>query len=107
MIRHNINLDSQSVCEFCKKWKIRELSVFGSVLRDDFHPESDVDFLADFEDTGDEFAWDLADHVEMQEELAQLVGRPVDLLTRYAVDTDPNWLLRNAILSSAESVYAQ
>ena len=48
----NVHLDSESLAEFCRKWRIRELSIFGSALRDDFGPESDLDFLVSFEQGG-------------------------------------------------------
>lgn len=99
-----IELDSRAIEDFCRTWKIRELSVFGSVLRDDFGPQSDIDFLVSFDPDAE---WDLSDHVEIQEELARLVGRPVDLLSRYAVETDPNWVFRNSVISNTELVYAE
>ena len=104
MTVHGIELGSQAIQDFCRKWKIQELTVFGSILRDDFRADSDVDFLVSFEHDAE---WDLSDHVEMQEELARLVGRPVDLLSRYAVESDPNWLFRKAVLSRTELVYAR
>src|SRR6266513_937514 len=104
MIRHGIDLDSPRMRRFCKKWKIEELSVFGSILRDDFRPDSDIDFLVSYQPDAE---WDISDHLEAQEELASLVGRRVDLLSRYAVETDPNWLFRKAVLSRVERVYAQ
>lgn len=103
MIRHGIELDSQRIRQFCRKWGIRGLYVFGSVLRDDFSPTSDVDFMADF---GDNPGWDLLDHQDMERELAEIVGRKVDIVSRYAVQTCPNRYRRAAILSSAEPVYA-
>ena len=104
MTIHDIDLDSQAIREFCQKWRIKELSVFGSILRDDFRPDSDIDFLVSFDQDAE---WDLSDHVEIQEELSRLVGRPVDLLARYAVESDPNWIFRKAVLSRVERIYAQ
>src|SRR5205085_4534434 len=87
MVAHGIDLGSRAIRDFCRKWKITELSVFGSILRDDFRPESDVDFLVDWEmDT----AWDISDHIQMEEELAALVGRKVDLVARAAVEMSLN-----------------
>lgn len=90
--------------EFCRKWKIRELCVFGSILREDFGPDSDIDFLADFDP---EAEWDLLDHMDMEEELAGIVGRAVDLLTRYSVETSGNRFYKKEILSTAEQVVAR
>jgi predicted nucleotidyltransferase len=70
---------------FCRKWKIRELALFGSVLRDDFRADSDVDVLVEF---APEARHSLFDFYDMQEELAELFGRSVDLVQKGAV-TNP------------------
>ncbi len=88
---------------FCKRWMVGELSFFGSVLRDDFGPESDVDVLVSFEPAARP---SLLDHVAMKDELAEILGRPVDLVTRPAVERSRNSIRRDAILSSSEVVYA-
>ena len=88
---------------FCKKWKIRELALFGSALRDDFRPDSDVDFLVSFSPSA---AWGLLDHAAMERELAEIVGRSVDLVSRKAVERSHNWIRRRAILESAQVLYA-
>lgn len=98
-----IDLPLQQLAAFCKKWKIVELSVFGSVLRDDFGPESDIDFLAMFDPEAD---WSLLDHAQMEIELIDLLGREVDLLTRRAVEQSCNPIRRREILESARIVYA-
>jgi predicted nucleotidyltransferase len=103
MIAHGIDLNSEAIRDFCLKWKIRELSVFGSILREDFRPDSDVDFLADYEEGA---GWDLFDHMDMEEELAGIVGRDVDLLTKYSVETSQNRFYKKEILSTAEPVFA-
>ena len=103
MIRHGIDLTSSAMQEFCRKWKIRELAVFGSFLRDDFRPDSDVDFLADYEDDAE---WDLFDSIRMQEELEATLGRRVDVVDRYGVEHGGNRFIRQEILSTAETVYA-
>ena len=92
------------VTQFCHRWKITELAVFGSVLRDDFSSQSDVDVLVTFQPGAE---WSLIDHVRMEEELECILGRPVDMLTKRAVEQSKNWIRREAILSSAEVVYAQ
>lgn len=93
-----IPLDRRRIAEFCRRWKISELSLFGSVLRDDFRPDSDVDILVAFaEDAG----WSLLDHVTMEDELSALLGRRVDVVTRRAVETSDNWIRRRAILETA------
>jgi len=84
---------------FCRRWKIQELSVFGSALRDDFGPDSDLDLLVSFAPDAD---WSLLDHVAMEEELSGALQRKVDLVSRRAVERSSNWIRRKAILESAE-----
>lgn len=90
------------IADFCRRWKIQELAVFGSVLRNDFHPGSDVDVLIAFDPDAD---WGLLDHVRMKQELQSLLGRDVDLFTRRALESSPNWLLRNEILATAQTLF--
>jgi predicted nucleotidyltransferase len=88
---------------FCRRWKIVELSLFGSALREDFRDDSDIDLLARF---APEARWSLLDHARMERELAEMLGREVDLVSRTAVETSPNWIRRREILSSARALYA-
>jgi predicted nucleotidyltransferase len=87
---------------FCRRWAIAELALFGSALRDDFGPESDLDILVTFLP---EARWSLLDHVQMEMELAELLGREVDLITRRAVERSQNHLRRREILETAHTVY--
>lgn len=98
-----IHLPADKIAAFCKKWKITELPLFGSVLRQDFGPESDVDVLVTF---AADAQWSLLDHVEMQDELAATLGRKVDLVSRRGIERSRNPFRRKAILESAEVVYA-
>lgn len=88
---------------FCRRWKIVEFSLFGSVLRDDFRPDSDVDVMIGFADDAE---WSLLDHVRMQDELKTILGRDVDLVTRKGVESSRNYIRRKMILASAEVLYA-
>jgi len=90
------------IADFCRRWKITEFALFGSVLRDDFDPESDVDVLVTF---AEDARWSLFDLVGMQEELERLLGRSVDLVERRAIEKSENYIRRRHILSSAEPVY--
>src|SRR5258708_28066709 len=98
MTRHGIELDSEEIKAFCRKWKIKELSVFGSILRDDFRADSDVDFLAKFDEDEE---WDLSDHVDMEEELGDIVKRKVDIVDKITVVRSENYILLKKILSTA------
>ena len=87
---------------FCAKWKITELAVFGSVLRDDFRPDSDVDFLATF---ARDAQWSLFHLVDIKEELEVMMGRPADLVDRRGVERSKNYIRRRGILASAEIIF--
>jgi predicted nucleotidyltransferase len=93
---------AERIAEFCRRWKISELSLFGSSLREDFRPDSDIDLLYTFESDARRSLFDL---VEMEDELSQLLGRKVDLVSRRAVERSHNWIRRKAILESARRVY--
>jgi predicted nucleotidyltransferase len=99
----NILLEPAEITEFCERWKIAELALFGSALREDFGPDSDVDFLVTFQPDA---SWSLLDHAAMEEELSQILGRKVDLVTRKSVERSRNWLRRREILQSAQPYYA-
>lgn len=96
-------LPPEPLAAFCERWQIRELALFGSVLHEPWGPDSDVDLLVTFEPEAD---WSLLDHIQMEEELSVLLGRPVDLVTRRAIERSDNWIRRHAILDTAEVVYA-
>ena len=104
MIAHGIDLDNAAIREFCRKWNITELSVFGSILRDDFRPDSDVDFLVDYEEDA---YWEIEELDEMERQLGTIVGRDVDILNRRTVQKSRNYIKRKHILRTAESVHAQ
>jgi len=99
----NVELPNERVAEFCRKWKIIELALFGSVLRDDFHAESDLDVLIT---PGPDARWSAFDMMHMGEELAGIVGRPVDVVSRRGLDFSRNYLRRRCILESARTIYA-
>lgn len=99
-MNERVQLDREALAAFCHKWRIRELSLFGSALRDDFGPESDLDFLVSFEP---ESGWDLFDLIEMKEDLARRIGLPVDLVEKEVLR---NPWRRHEILRTREVVYA-
>lgn len=95
--------NAPEIREFCERWKIERLELFGSALRADFGPDSDVDILVTFTDGNN---WSLLDHVRMEDELGIVIGREVELVSRRAVARSKNWIRRDAILNSAEPIYA-
>jgi hypothetical protein len=95
----HLTIDSVSIAGFCRKWRVKELSIFGSALREDFRPDSDVDVLVVFEDDAE---WDLFDHMHAEDELKVMFGRDVDLVEKSAVR---NPFRRHEILSNREVIY--
>jgi uncharacterized protein len=93
-----IDYDKEKLRDFCRKWKVTEFSLFGSVVRDDFGPESDVDVMVRFADDAE---WSLFDEVHMEDELVEIFGRDIDLLTRRAVERSRNAIRRDSILTNA------
>ena len=98
-----IDIPREKVAEFCKKWEIDEFALFGSVLRKDFCPDSDIDVLVTFNENAKHTLFDL---VNMENELKDIFGRKVDIVSRRGIESSRNYLRRNAILNSAEAVYA-
>lgn len=96
----HLAIPDRPLADFCRHWKVRELSVFGSVLRDDFSSDSDVDVLVSFDSNA---AWSLFDIVNMRQELTALLGRPVDLVEEAGLR---NPFRRAAILKSKHQLYA-
>ncbi|MEG3844567.1 nucleotidyltransferase domain-containing protein [Microcoleus sp. herbarium14] len=82
-----IALPIDQITKLCQHWQIIELSLFGSILRDDFHAESDIDILVAFAPTAN---WGLFDHAQMQEELETLLSRPVALISKRVIDRSSN-----------------
>jgi predicted nucleotidyltransferase len=99
-----LNIDTRQVGEFCRRRGISKLEVFGSVLRDDFQAASDIDLLATLR--GDSHPT-LLDWAAMQQELENLLGRRVDLVSRRALEGSKNELRKHAILTTAQPLYAE
>lgn len=99
----HIHIPRSQIDRFCHRWQISELALFGSVVREDFGPDSDVDVLVQFQPQA---RHTLLDMVRMEEELRQIFGRDVDLVERSAIEQSRNHFRREAILQSAESIHA-
>jgi len=100
MKQPKIDMPLDQIKEFCRKWKIKEFALFGSVLRDDFRPDSDIDVLITFEPDED---FDFDDRMKMQEEIEGIFGRKVDLVEKRLIR---NPFRRYDILTTKEIVYA-
>lgn len=95
-----MQFDNEELTEFCARWRIRELAVFGSALREDFGPDSDVDVLVTLEK---DVPWSLFDWMDMIEQLKQIFGRDVDLVEKTAIR---NPFRRNLVLKNHRVLYA-
>jgi predicted nucleotidyltransferase len=96
----HVHLPLNALNAFCHKWRVQELALFGSVLREDFSPESDVDVLVTFDQKA---PWSLWDLIAMREELEGMLGRKVDLVEKDAIR---NPFRRREILRTHQVVYA-
>jgi predicted nucleotidyltransferase len=101
MVIH-VNIPPAALRAFCAKWRIRKVELFGSVLRDDFASDSDVDFMITFKPAAHVSLFDFTD---VEDELKAMVGRDVDLVTRKSVENGRNERRKESILSSAEVVF--
>ena len=99
----HIHIPRSKIDSFCRRWQVSELALFGSVLREDFGPGSDVDVLIQFQPQARHTLLDMA---RMEEELRQIFGRDVDLVERSAVEQSRNFIRRKTVLQSAESIHA-
>lgn len=98
-----LHIPEETIAGFCQRWKITEFALFGSVLRDDFTSNSDIDVLVTF---APDASWTLMDHVDMQDELKTIFGRNIDLVSKRGIELSRNHIRRKAILDSAEVIYA-
>ncbi|XHX80082.1 MAG: nucleotidyltransferase family protein [Stenomitos frigidus ULC029] len=102
MLALNIQLPEDTIAEFYQRWKVSESALFGSVLRDDFRPDSDIDVLVTFAPDAKRGLLALA---TMKYELEDLLGRKVDLVSKRAIEMSHNWIRRNEILGTAQVIY--
>ena len=98
-----IDTSLDQIAAFCGRWRVTELALFGSVLREDFGPDSDIDVLVRFDR---QVRHTLLDIGEMENELSRILGRDVDVIERAAIERSRNYIRRKAILGSAETIYA-
>ncbi|MGB3237247.1 MAG: nucleotidyltransferase family protein [Geitlerinemataceae cyanobacterium] len=99
----NVTVPIEQIQAFCQRWHIVELALFGSVLRDDFRPDSDIDVLVTFDPN---FQRGLTETLQMRDEIQNLFDRKVDFIVKAAIERSENWLRRKNILESARVIYA-
>lgn len=102
-IHPNTHVTNEQIAAYCAKHQITQMELFGSILRDDFDDQSDVDVLVVFSPDAQVSLFSL---VRMEDELAELFGRKVDLVERKAIEESPNWIRRRSILASPKLIYA-
>ncbi|MBE0535635.1 MAG: nucleotidyltransferase family protein [Phycisphaerae bacterium] len=100
MNRMRVALPHRQIKDFCLKWKVSEMALFGSVLSDNFRPDSDIDVLVSFQNDAE---WGLFEFVDMSDELEAIFGRKVDLVEKEAMR---NPFRKQAILAAHEVIYA-
>jgi uncharacterized protein len=97
MVSAAIKIPEQEIAVFCKKHHITKMALFGSVLRDDFGPESDVDVLVEFDPRNNPGL----EYFDIQDRLSDLIGRRVDLVTYMGLSK----YIRNKVLREAQTIY--
>ncbi len=100
-LNRNIELPINQIQDFCQRWHITEFALFGSVLRDDFRPDSDIDILVSFELN---FRRGLTETLQMRQELQTMFKRKIDLIVKSAIERSENWLHRKNILGTAQVI---
>ena len=103
-IYERLNLTPAQLADFCKQHHILELSLFGSILRDDFRADSDIDILVVFDHSANPHL-SLMDLVGMEYQLEEMVGREVDLIEKRSIVDSDNWIRRKNILNTAQVIY--
>ncbi|HEC02944.1 MAG TPA: nucleotidyltransferase [Phycisphaerales bacterium] len=99
----DFGMNEAAVADFCRRWKIDRLAVFGSAVRGELTPDSDIDLLVTFAPEAD---WTMFDHYRMENELTELLAREVDLVSIRAIEENPNRIYRKEILDNAKVIYA-
>ncbi len=101
-VRARLGVSDGEIAEFCQQWHIDEMAVFGSILYDDFSPDSDIDVLVKY---GPSSRRSFIDYIDAEDALTELLGHRVALLSKRGVENNPNWITRGRILNSAEVIY--
>lgn len=99
----DFGVDEVAIADFCRRWRIEQLAVFGSAVHDGLGPDSDIDLLVTFTANAD---WSMFDHYRMEDELSGLFARDVDLVSIRALEENPNRIYRQEILDTARVIYA-
>lgn len=99
---NRMGITPDQLATLCQQWHLSELALFGSILRDDFKSQSDIDILVSYQPNAQR---GLFAKMTLKEELEALLHRKVDLVSKKAIQQSRNWIRRNNILNSAEVIY--
>jgi len=102
-VNEHLNIPTEQLADFCKRWRITEMALFGSAARGDLGPDSDVDVLVTF---SPEAEWSMLDLSRAKRDLESMLGRSVDMIERPALQTHHNPWLRSAILKDARVIFS-
>lgn len=103
-LQQRFKLSLAEIAEFCQRWQIVEMALFGSVLREEFRADSDIDILISFAPNARQGLLTLA---RIKHELETRLERPVDIVLKQSVETSENWIRRREILQTAQVIYEQ
>ena len=103
MTAMDLGISQEQLEQFCWRWKIGRLAVFGSAAEGTLRPDSDIDLLVTFVPDAD---WTMFDHYAMEDELTRMFGRDVDLVSIRALEENPNPAYRREIEATARQIYA-
>ena len=103
-LQERLGISTEEIAQFCQRWNITELALFGSVLSDKFHSDSDLDILIRIEPSARQGLLTLA---KIKHELEALIGREVDIALKESIENSDNWIRRHEILKTAQVIYEQ
>jgi len=103
-LQKRLSISTEEIVQFCQRWNITELSLFGSVLNDQFHRDSDIDILIRIAPKTRQGLLTLA---KIKHDLEASTGRVVDIVLKESIENSENWIRRNEILKTAQVIYEQ
>ncbi|MGY6530122.1 MAG: nucleotidyltransferase family protein [Cyanobacterium sp.] len=103
-IEQRLNISPNQLFDICQQYNIKEMALFGSVLRDDFHKKSDLDFLISFIPNAPQGLLTIS---KLKSQLEFLLNYPVDITIKDSIKNSDNWIRRNEILNTARTIYEQ
>jgi predicted nucleotidyltransferase len=104
IIHQKLNLPQIEITQICQQWQITKMSLFGSILRDDFNSNSDIDILIQFSPDARQGLFTLA---KLKHKLEDITGRSIDIVVQESVENSNNWIRKNEILTTAQIIYEQ